>query len=1192
MILKSIEMQGFKSFPEKTVFSFGKGITAVVGPNGSGKSNISDAVRWVLGEQSSKSLRGSKMEDVIFDGTKVRKPYGFASVTLRFDNSDRSVAGVDNDEVCITRKFFRSGESEYKINGQNVRLKDINELFMDTGLGRNGYSMVSQGKIADMVSDKGSAQCREMLEEAAGISAYRYRRSDSIKRLSQAEENLVRLRDIASELESRIGPLKSQKEKAEKFLVLSEEKKELEISLWLYNIDKLRSELRKQDDKIAIVSSHYNEAENALKEIEKQIESSIESSQSITALIEQLRQTISNIEHEISDINSRCAVLGNSLEHNNATIERINKEKEASKENRQQLENEIAGEEKLAGKIKEILLSKKEKRAEIEKQIESLKTRGGSLDSRSNEINETIAALTRKLSDFRVQSSTAQSQCAEIESRAQTVSALIEKRKAEFETCKNSEKASQKELDELCKNITSVTNTANGLDMIYSSHKEKAQQLKSKIDSISFETDRLLSKTRVLEELEKNMEGYSGAVKAVIKESKKGALSGIDGTVSKLITVDEKYALAIETALAAAVQNIICQTQYDAKKAIEYLKKNKLGRATFQPISAVKGRTLEEKGLDGEYGFVGTASDLVSCNEKYRNIIQSLLGRTVVCEDLESAISLAKSYSYRFKIVTLDGQVVNAGGSMTGGSQSKNAGILSRSSEIEHLKAKHIKLSDELKQYTEQYESLNHILNDEKKKLSDIRDELLRFGEEKIRLEAQNNLCRTQTQSVKTAIEELEGELERSEERSEEIKKQAAQSALEAENTAQEIKNCQASLSLLGQEKSEISKSSEQISSSLSKIRVEINDAEKELAVRVQSMNLLKARLIEDENKDKELDSEIQDILDEGERIKKEIISLKTQSEELNNRIEAKKKEIVSLQSERNTCESQNTSLRQKEKEKSFERQQLSSEVVRLEERRTSMNDEYESTISKLFEEYQLSVRQAQETIEKASDPALSKRKLSETKNKIRSLGSVNVAAIEEYKEVSERYEFMSAQLSDVEKSKRELTRLISDLTEKMSVQFREKFEKINKYFSSTFKELFGGGNAQLSLVDPTNVLESEIEIKLQPPGKNVKRLDSLSGGEKGLSAISLLFAILKVNPAPFCIFDEVEAALDDVNVSRYAKYVRTMCENTQFILITHRRGTMEEADVLYGVTMQEQGVSKLLELKTAQMAKELSLTQ
>lgn len=1191
MILKSIEMQGFKSFPEKTVLSFGKGITAVVGPNGSGKSNISDAVRWVLGEQSSKSLRGSKMEDVIFDGTKVRKSYGFASVALRLDNSDRSVSSVDSDEICITRKYFRSGESEYKINGENVRLKDINELFMDTGLGRNGYSMVSQGRIADMVSDKGGTQCREMLEEAAGISAYRYRRNDSLKRLSQAEDNLIRLRDILSELESRIGPLKTQKEKAEKFLVLSEEKKELEISLWLYNIDKLKSELRKQDDKITVASGHYDEVEKQLKEIEEQIEKSFSSSQNITAKIEDLRQSISDTEHEISELSSRCAVLGNSQQHNAATVERIEKEKELSKQNRDQLQTEIDGEAKLVNQISEILKSKREKRAEIEQQITLLKNRGGSLDSKAGEINDKIASLTRTLSDFRVQSSTAQSQGSEIENRIETVLSLIEKRKAELEESLNSERETKKELEELTKKITSLENTVNGLNMIYSSHKEKADELRKNINTRTFDTERLLSKSKVLEELEKNMEGYSGAVKAVIKHSESGELTGIEGTVSKLISVDERYAVAVETALGGAVQNIICQNEFDAKRAIEFLKKHNLGRATFQPISSVKGRSFDERGLDEEYGFVGVASDLVDCDEKYRKIISSLLGRIAVAEDLDCAVSIAKRYSYRFKIVTLDGQVVNAGGSMTGGSQSRNAGILSRSSEIEKLKNKYSKESETLKADKDALEKLSATLEEEKKTLSQNRDELLKLGEERIRLEGKKTICRNQTASVETAIEELEKEHADCQERIILLKDSAKSMELKAVETSEKINQCQAQLTLLGEEKSEISKSSEQISSSLSKIRIEIGDAEKDLAVRTQSMNLLKARLLEDEHKDRELDDEIKNILSQGEKIKQEIAEIERNSEVLKIRIENKKKEIVSLQGQRNVCEGENTKLRQMEKDKSFERQQLSGEKVRLEERRTSMNEEYESIISKLFEEYQLSVRQAQDVAEKASDPAFSKRKLNETKSKIRSLGSVNVGAIEEYKEVSERYEFMSSQLSDVEKSKRELVKLISELTEKMSTQFREKFEAINSYFSQSFKELFGGGNAQIVLLDPTDVLESEIEIKLQPPGKNVKRLDSLSGGEKGLSAISLLFAILKVNPAPFCIFDEVEAALDDVNVTRYAKYVRTMCENTQFILITHRRGTMEEADVLYGVTMQEQGVSKLLELKTAQMAKELSLT-
>ncbi len=1190
MILKALEMQGFKSFPEKTTLNFGKGITAVVGPNGSGKSNISDAVRWVLGEQSSKSLRGSKMEDVIFDGTKVRKAFGYAQVTLRLDNSDRSIAKVDEDEVAVTRRYFRSGESEYKINGENVRLRDVHELFMDTGLGRDGYSMVSQGKISDMISGKGS-ECREMLEEAAGISAYRYRRGDSLKKLSQAEDNLLRLRDILSELESRIGPLKTQSEKAEKFLVLSDERKTLEIGLWLYNIERLREELRKQDDKILIAQNQYDTIESELSEIEESIKKAFEESQNITVKIDEIRLQISDSEQQSAAFLQQCAVLQNSIEHNNSTIERIEKEKAVSLQNRKQLESEIASEEKLVDQIKKITAQKRLELTAVEEKNEKMRQSGGDLDSEEASLTEKITGLSKKLADSRVSRSTAQSTFDEITNRLESINLLLTQRGEALTSLEAQRNEAKKVLEKCEEEITSLTNSVNGLSMIFKKHSEKSDVLKKEIDDLSFETAHTKSKATMLEELEKNMEGYSGAVKAVMRESEKGNLRGIEGTVSKLITTESKYAAAIETALGAAVQNIICKTEGDAKRAIELLKRNSSGRATFQPISSVKGRTLKEDGLEDCDGFVGVASDLVETKEDYREIMVSLLGRVVVAEDLDYAIVIAKKYKYHFKIVTLDGQVINAGGSMTGGSQTKNAGILSRGLEIEKLKNKYNEMNASLEEKKASFEKTTASLLEEEKQLEEKREQLSNETEERIRLEGQKTLCDEQYFSAKNSIDELFAEKESCNRRIAEISVTLGETEALIERYGREIEKCEEGLSSLGERKDEIVKLANSISSEMSKLRLEIHDAEKDLSVRVSSMNLLKARLVQDENRTKELEDEIDSIKLQNESLKTQIESLHIKADELSKQAEELKKQISDLQANRGESENQNIKLRALEKEKQSQREQIGGEKARLEERRNSMNEDYDGTINKLYDEYQLTVREASETAEKTADPQGARKRLAEIKNKIRSLGSVNVGAIDEYKEVSERYEFMSAQLSDIEKSKRELTKLIDELTDKMSVQFREKFNQINGYFSETFKELFGGGNAEIVLIDPTNVLESEIEIRLQPPGKNVKRVDSLSGGEKGLSAISLLFAILKVNPAPFCIFDEVEAALDDINVSRYAQYVRRMTMNTQFILITHRRGTMEEADMLYGITMQEKGVSKLLELKTAELAGKLGIT-
>lgn len=1187
MILKAIEMQGFKSFPEKTTLNFGPGITAVVGPNGSGKSNISDAVRWVLGEQSSKSLRGSKMEDVIFDGTKVRKAHGFASVTLRLDNSDRSIESVDSDEVAVTRRFFRSGESEYKINGNTVRLRDIHEIFMDTGLGRDGYSMVSQGKIAEMISGK-SKECREMLEEACGISAYRYRRNDSIRKLAQAEDNLVRLRDIASELESRIGPLKTQSEKAQKFLALSDEKKELEIGLWLYNIGKLKVDIRRQEDNISIAAAHYEQVQKELDAIEAQIEGDYQNVQRLTVQIEEVRSSVSSFEEAAAAGDSQCAVFENSIEHNEQTIARILGDKGDTEQSRRQLEKEIEGEKSLIGRIKSIAQKKREELERVKKELEEKSAQDASLDKMSESLSAQNSEFTRRLADCRVAFSTARSSAEELRERLESLKELAVQKKESLALLEKEKKKVLSALEKCGEELTSLSNSAEGLNLRCRTRSEKADKLKKELDNKLFEVQHTASKKKMLEDLEKNMDGYLGSVKAVIKEGERGVLSGILGTVSKLISIENEYTIAIETALGNAVQNIVCETETDAKNAINYLKRTGSGRATFQPVSTVRAKSFDETGLEKNEGFIAMANELVENDGRFDEIIRSLLGRIAVCEDLDSALALAANYSFRFKIVTLDGQVVNAGGSLTGGSQSRSAGILSRSSEIERLSKKHSALLEESEKIQAEYDSVCTSLAQAQAQLDGAKAELLSKQEEKIRLEGESKLWEEQYSSALSSLEELENENESSAQRLSSLEEAAEKAEREIKDITVRIEENDEKLASLGQKKSELSDLREKTGAEISRLSLDLHDADKDLAARTQAMNLLLSRLISHEDKDKQLEAEIEEIRKKNAQLRESIKLLRQSAIESRKKAEAARESIVGLQKQRAEKEEGTGSLRALEREKTAERETVNGEKARLEERRETMLQELDQTVTKLYDEYQLTLREASAQSEQTADPAGAKRRLAEIKNKIRSLGSVNVGAIEEYKEVSERYEFLSSQLSDIERSKLELSKLITELTGKMSDRFRDRFALINQHFGETFRELFAGGKAELVLLDPTDVLESEIDIRLQPPGKNVKRLDALSGGEKGLSAIALLFAILKVNPAPFCIFDEVEAALDDANVVRYAQYVRRMTKNTQFILITHRRGTMEEADMLYGITMQEQGVSKLLELKTAELAGKL----
>ena len=1190
MYLKAIEMQGFKSFPEKTVLNFDRGITAVVGPNGSGKSNISDAVRWVLGEQSSKSLRGSKMEDVIFDGTKVRKAHGFAQVTLRLDNHDRTIASPDTDEIVVTRRFFRSGESEYKINGETVRLRDLHALFMDTGLGRDGYSLVSQGKIADMISGKGR-ECREMLEEACGISAYRYRRNDALKRLSQAEENLLRLRDILTELQDRLGPLKTQSEKAEKFLVLAAQRKEVEIGLWLYNIQKLREHLRKIEDDLTVAEQQYEQTESELQQTVARMEDAIQAVQQITVQIDEIRTRIAEREEQAAGLDAQTAVLENSIVHNRENIERFEKDRADTRQTREQLEREIETEERLISKIKSVIDDKNALLLKAKTALSQLGTTGDSLEDETAQINASLSDAAKQAADARVAEWSAHSSMTEIASRMQTLEETIAQRSEGLDGLRSELEQAEQQVKNGEEELRTLQNRIAGLTLKQKSRTEKADTLKKTLDEKRFELQRTVSKVRMLEDLEKNMEGYSGAVKAVANAAKSGKLFGIHATVAKLISMDSVYALAVETALGNAVQHIICDNEGNAKQAIRYLQKERLGRATFQPISAVRARAIEETGFSDLFGFVGIASDLVQCDEQYREIIASLLGRTLVAEDLDSAVVIAKQYQYRYKVVTLDGQIVNPGGSLTGGSQGKNAGLLTRTAEIERLHTLQKELDTQTAALQADYTDAEAALAAVTEELDKLKEELSAKNEDQIRLAGALRLKQEQLDAANAALTELQNEKDAAERRTQMLE----QELFRAQETTKELSSYSDELNrklhLLDEQRDALQAQRTQLSGEISKLTLELHDGEKDLSVRTDSMNLLKARLISHEDRDKSLKEEISAYQEKNETLRGTIEALRQQGTELRHENNNAKAQIVALQEKRSKTETDNTALRTRERELSAQREQIGGEKARLEMRKEGMSKDYEDTLSKLFDEYQLTLHEAQEQFHATEEASAARRTLAELKNKIRALGAINVSAIDEYKEVNERHTFLSAQLEDVERSKTELSRLIADLTDKMSGQFREQFSKINQYFDETFRELFDGGKAELLLEDPADVLESNIEIRLQPPGKNVKRMDALSGGEKGLSAISLLFAILKVNPAPFCIFDEVEAALDDVNVTRYAQYVRRMTKNTQFILITHRRGTMEEADVLYGITMQEQGVSKLLELKTAEIASRLGIT-
>lgn len=1191
MFLKSLEMQGFKSFPDKTVLAFGKGITAVVGPNGSGKSNISDAVRWVLGEKSSRSLRGSKMEDVIFSGTQGRRAQGFAQVTLRLDNSDRGISSYDKEEIAVTRRYYRSGNSEYLINGENVRLKDIEELFMDTGLGSDGYSMVGQGRIESIISSK-SADRREMFDEASGIAHFRSRRTDAQRRLSQAEENLVRLRDIMAELESRVGPLKEQSEKAEQFLVLAQEKKELEIGLLLSTAERAKGELSGSEEKLSIAAAQHEQADRELSEIEKKIEDSIALTQSLNGKIDEIRRDSAHIDEEIARLESLAAVDQNSIAHNEEAIDRIRRDQASANDTRGEINSQIATAQAELAQLEASLEQKRMELATLSETVSGAKTEDEGLNGQIAALTKEISALSLAVSDARIQLTGSETATREIYARMEEITATLTGHEKTARLLMERREQYEQALRKTEEEIEEASNALNGYRLMLEKKREKARKAQATRDEVSIKLRQVQARAKMLDDMQKNMEGYSGSVKAVMKQTQRGALTGIHGALTQLITVPDKYAAAIETALGAAVQNIVTENEADAKRAIYYLKENKLGRATFLPLSAVRGRSLTESGLEHCTGFVEIANNLITYDAKYSGVVASLLGRTVVAEDMDAAIAIAKRYSYRFKIVTLDGQVINAGGSMTGGSRAHSAGILSRANELEKLAEEIRAAQARLAQSEEELRTAQEDARKCEAGFDGAQAQQQNANEEKIRRESDLALIDSQLAAANSTLAGLRSEQEGLRARLLELEQGAGQANAQIDSLTQQLAQKEQEMERLSAGREELSRRRESLNEKISALNMELLAIHKDMQARRETIDDLTRRLTLHADRLGALDEEIAQIVQKNEALAAGIAAYREQAGQLRTRGSGTKEEIDRLLVEREQEEQRGSKLRLLERAKSGERERLSGELARLEEKKTAIRKEYDEAVAKLFDEYQLTRREAQEVAEPITDRPEAQRRLAELKGRIRTLGNVNVGAIEEYKEVAERYVFMKTQIGDVETSRDEINRLIAELTEKMGEQFLAQFDKINTHFSETFVQLFGGGNAKLLLDDPSDPLECGIEIEVQPPGKNVQNIDLFSGGEKGLAGVALLFAILRVKPAPFCVFDEVEAALDDVNVSRYAQYVRRMTDKSQFILITHRRGTMEEADTLYGVTMQEKGVSKLLELHTAEMVEKLGIKE
>ena len=1176
MYLKSLELQGFKSFPDKITLTFDEGFTAVVGPNGSGKSNIGDAVRWVLGEQSTKELRGKSMEDVIFSGTAKRKQMGFAAVTLTIDNSDHALAEPE-PEVAITRRLYRSGDSEYLINGRNVRLKDINELFMDTGLGRDGYAIIGQGRIAEIVGAK-SNERRDIFEEAAGVSKFRYRKQEAERKLSQAQDNLVRLTDITAELESRIGPLKSQAEKAEKYLVLAAERKKLEVSFWVYRLSRQSVQLQSLSDDYLKLTAEYENLQSDLERSEEKLALAFQDMQQATVDIEALQNKIVASEQENASVTAGIAVCETEIRHSNDRIAEIEAQLaellESGDSWEQKLSEQDAYLKTLTGR--QTVLDQ-----EIEAQVQQLSAMSAQESAQDGAISEQDSALREMYLQQNAHRVRIQGIEHDIAENAETIRRGESDGSSVAERLRSYDKEEQKlekQIGAAADKVSEQQNRLSGFRQLAGIREQKFQQAQDAVNRMQSEYDQLRQRQRILRDLEQNMEGYAGSVKQILKVAGSGRLGGVHGTVAQRITVPPEYGTAIETALGGALQNLIVANEDSAKRCIRYLKEVRGGRATFLPLTTIRGGKLREQ-LDGTDGFVALACDLVGFDEVYRNVIENLLGRIAVAEDIDAASRIAKKFGYKFRIVTLDGQVVHAGGSYSGGSQARSAGVISRTHELEEA-------AEKLKALEAQMETLRAEAGKRKaewaKLLTDTEGAqalIEQYQSEQNALQQQLAELKVRAASDRAWQENEAEQRARLLERIEQLEKSKAEAEQQLAALEAEIKEAESKLALDSEAQVKLHSEQEMLSEQIAAQKIR----QAELAKDIESERSRRIALAQSMEKAADQKAELESAVQTEKKTiaekQKEITALTEGQEARRNAINGMQEEIVRLRRAHDEKERYTVDIRKgiDELHKASEKQ--SAERTRIEERKGAVEKEIDDLIFRLQDSYELTRTEAEAQAEPIENVKETETQLSSLKNRIRALGNVNVAAVDEYKEVSERYAFMTGQIKDIETAKHELEQLIEQLTTDMCVIFQESFTKINQYFGEIFVELFGGGSASLQLTDPDNILESGIEIKVAPPGKVIKNLIALSGGEQSFVAICIYFAILKLRPAPFCILDEIDAALDEVNVRKYAQYLKHFFGQVQFVVVTHRRSAMDEANVLYGVTMQEDGVSRLLRL-------------
>ena len=1179
MVFKELEIQGFKSFPDKVKITFDAGVTGVVGPNGSGKSNLSDAVRWVLGETSSRQLRAAgKMEDVIFGGTRRRSAMGFASVRLTLDNTGHTL-DVDADEVTIGRKYYRSGDSEYTINGQVCRLRDVYELLLDTGIGRDGYSVIGQGRIAEIVAAK-SSERREIFEEACGIAKYRYRKTEAERRLAAAGENLERLRDILGELESRVGPLEKESAKAQKFLELSEQRKTLEVTLWTDSVHRARDTVRQQVRDYETAQADYERFDGEAKAAEQEAEEIRMQAQQLTIAVERLNGDIRSITEQISGSDSRIAVLENDILRNEESIASLRSEIEAGEQDGAEADAALQRHRAVAAKME----AEGEKlAAEIDAlnaELEQLADASNASGARKDTLRAEITDLTAKRTEAQVAQAAAEAAEETARQRLPALEQAVQEGTDQWETARQDLTDTIRYREMLTENEKQLANVRSGLELKLKNRKAALDEADTAEQRLGRELDAARQRLSVLRELEKNMDGYQNSVKAVMRAAGARRLRGIIGPVSAILKVEPGCEVAVETALGAALQNIVVENEAAAKAAIALLRSDNAGRATFLPLDTVQPGAFRGR----LSGTARLASSLVQADARYDNIVSNLLGRIIVVEDINEASRVARDNGFRSRVVTMDGQVINAGGSFTGGSVQRSAGLFTRKQEMEELRIRAAKLQKDCLAAQEKTDQCKEQVDALQAELTATASEQITAANDRVRAEAEQKRLEAAAAQLETArnarrqeIDTLQAALADSRAKAEDAAK------LQAELTAK-IDRRTAEMSRIAEGDDSFLTRQNALAQDLSAKRLEQVTRQKDAELAYSQIAALEQRARDAAARRTSLEESVAALAARSDACRAEIADIRQTRADSQTTIAQKEAEIREATQKRLARQQAETETLARARTAADSREEMSREMARLAERKAAAESEYDQTVAKLWDEYQLSVSQAEALcVEFDSLPAL-RAQVADLRGKIRALGSVNVSAIEEYKEVKARYDALVTQVTDVEESRNELSRMISKLSAQMREIFTDSFRAINENFGRVFAELFGGGEASLMLEDESDVLSSGIGIRVAPPGKVIKNLEALSGGEQALVAISIYFAILAVNPAPFCILDEIEAALDDANVVRFAQYLRRVSDKTQFIVITHRRGTMEAANVLYGVTMQEDGVSKLLKLDLEQV--------